>query len=200
MTYNAEQFQNQNAPTGILAVALTAIAVSCIVSNPANFPILTAGQQFQMALQDTPTSPVELVTVTATNGPTFTITRGTGDTAAIPHAAGAAAAPVVTAAQFAAMYPNGIQETVGGPYNFDGTLPVMEIKNVAPAATAITIKTAGLVPFRIYVIADGAGNAGADNITITPDAGLIGGAANYVINTNNGALRFYWNGTACRIV
>lgn len=197
MTYKTEQFTNQIAPTAVLVQAIAAIDTSCIVSNPSNFSILSAGQQFQMSLQDTPSSAIEVVTVTGTNGPAFTIVRGA---TALAHAAAAAAAQVVTAPQLAAMYPNGVQETVGGPYTFDGTLPVMEIKNATPAATAVTISTAKLVPFREYIIADGAGNAAADNITITPDAGLIGGASNYVISTNNGALRFYWNGTGCRIV
>jgi hypothetical protein len=197
MTYNTEQFQNQTAPTAVLVEPITAIATSCIVSNPANFPSLAAGQQFRMAIQDTPNSPIEQIVVTAISGPTFTITRGA---AAISHVAGAAAAAVVTNDQFSAMYPNGGVETAGGPYNFDGTLPVMEINNASPAATAITILTEKLVPFRVYYIADGAGNAGADHITITPDSGLIGGASNYIISTNNGALRFYWNGTGCRVV
>src|SRR5665213_2414871 len=182
MTYNTEQFANQSTPTASLVQPIGAIDTSCIVSNPANFSALIAGQEFQMSIQDTPASPIELVTVTAVSGPTFTIVRRTG---ALAHIAGAAAQQVVTAAHLNAMYPNGGVGSVGGPYTFDGSKPVFEVNNVTPAATAITISTAKLVPFRVYYIADGAGNAAANHITITPDAGLIGGAANNVISTNN---------------
>lgn len=194
---NTEQFQNQIAPTAVLVEPIGATDTSCVVSNPSNFNILTAGQQFQMSLQDTPNSAIEIVMVTATNGPLFTIQRGA---IALTHISGAAAAQVVTAKQFAAMYPNGGIKSAGGPYSFDGSLPIMEITNNTPAATAITITTANLVPFRIYTIADGAGVAAADHITITPDTGLINGSANYIISTNNGFLQFYWNGIGCRII
>jgi hypothetical protein len=194
---NTEQFQNQVGPAAILTAPITAIATSCIVSNPANFSVLQANQQFRMAIQDTPSSPIEEVIVTATAGATFTITRGAG---AISHVAGASCGQVVTADQFAAMYPNGVVETGASPYVFDGSLPVMEINAASPAASAVSIHTALLVPFRVYTIADGGGVAGTDHITITPDSGLIGGAANYVISTNNGSIQFYWNGTGCRLV
>lgn len=198
-----EQFQNQSSATAILVNQIAANATTCIVSNPSNFSILAAGQQFQMGIQDTPASPIEIVTVTAVSGAQFTITRGTS---AIPHIAGAAVAQVVTAAQFAAMYPNGIVLTTSSPYTFDGSLPVMEINATVPGASAVSIKTASLVPFRVYVIADGAGNSATNHITLTPDSGNIGGvgqaspASTFVLQTNGGAARFYWNGTNCRLV
>lgn len=48
---------------------------------------------------------------------------------------------------------------------------------------------------QVFVIKDEAGGAGANNITITPAAGNIDGAASIAINTNYGAVRIYNNGT-----
>lgn len=198
-----EQFQNQVAPTAVLVQAIGATDTSCIVSNPANFSVLAAGQQFQMAIQDNINSAIEVVTVTATSGANFTITRAAG---ALAHVAGAAAAQVVTGAQFSAMYPNGAQLTGASPYTFDGSQPIMEVKPVTPQAITVNIVTAKLVPFRVYTISDGAFNAGTNHITLTPDSGNIGGvgqsspASTFVISTNGGAARFYWNGTNCRLV
>lgn len=196
---NTEQFQNQVAQTAVLVSALSAIATSCLVSNPANFPVLLANQQFRMAIQDTPESPVEFVLVTATSGPTFTIQRGIEGTAGITHIAGAQAAAVGTQYHFSAMFPNGKSQTGASPYTFDGTLPIMEIAPATPAASTVSIVTGGLVPFRMYVIADGSNNAGTNHITITPDVGQINNAANIVISANNGVIRFYWNGVGCRL-
>lgn len=203
---NLEQFTNQTAQTASLVSAISAIATSCLVSNPANFPILAAGQQFRMAMQDTPASPIELVLVTATSGPTLTIQRGVEGTAAISHISGAACAEVLTAYHAAASFPNGAQQTGASPYTFDGTQAIMEINALTPGASVVNIKTALLVPFKPYVIADGAGNAGTYHITLTPDAGNIGGvgqsspASTFVLSVNAGSAKFYWNGTNCRLI
>ena len=45
------------------------------------------------------------------------------------------------------------------------------------------------------IIKDGKGDAAANNITITPNAGTIDGAATLVINTNFGVARLVYNGT-----
>lgn len=199
---NLEKFTNQNSQIAILISAIGAGDTSCIVSNPANFPVLAAGQQFRMAIQDTPASPIELVLVTATNGPTFTISRGAEGSPALSHIQGAACAESFTAYHANASFPSGGQQTGATPYSFDGSQAIMEINPaITPSGTSVVnISTAKLLPFRLYIIADGAGNAAAHNIVLTPDAGNIGGASTYSITSNGGAARFYWNGTNCRLV
>jgi len=46
-----------------------------------------------------------------------------------------------------------------------------------------------------YKIKDEGGNAGTNNIVITPSAGTIDGAASLTINTNDGSAPVYFNGT-----
>lgn len=48
---------------------------------------------------------------------------------------------------------------------------------------------------RVIIIKDNSGAALVNNITITPAAGNIDGAANYVINTNYGSVTLIYNGT-----
>ena len=61
---------------------------------------------------------------------------------------------------------------------------------------AVTLVNANTcVSGRIVVVKDEGGGAAAFNITVTPAAGTIDGAANKVINTNYGVLRFISNGT-----
>lgn len=48
---------------------------------------------------------------------------------------------------------------------------------------------------RVFAVKDGKGDAGANNITVTPAAGTIDGAATYVISTNYGKAEFTYNGT-----
>ena len=53
---------------------------------------------------------------------------------------------------------------------------------------------------RRYTIKDGKGDAAANNITITPAAGTIDGAATSVINVNFGRATVAYNGTQWNLV
>lgn len=53
---------------------------------------------------------------------------------------------------------------------------------------------------RTFTIKDDRGTAAANNITITPAAGNIDGAATYVINTNYGSVTLIYNGTQWNII
>jgi len=50
---------------------------------------------------------------------------------------------------------------------------------------------------QVFIVKDGSGGAGTNNITISATGGvLIDGAANYVINTNWGSVQFFNDGTS----
>ena len=61
------------------------------------------------------------------------------------------------------------------------------------AARAVTINH-GPVDYQVYVV-DESGGAGTNNITVTPNSGLINGQASFVINTNYGYALFHSDGT-----
>jgi hypothetical protein len=71
-------------------------------------------------------------------------------------------------------------------------------KSVA-GATAVTLP-AGPTAGDTYTIKDGAGNAGAQNITVSPTAGTIDGAGTNVISTNYLAREYVYNGTEWGVV
>lgn len=51
-----------------------------------------------------------------------------------------------------------------------------------------------------YTIKDGKGDAGANNITVTPAAGNIDGGGTYVMNTNYQSVTVVYNGTQWNII
>lgn len=53
---------------------------------------------------------------------------------------------------------------------------------------------------RRYTIKDGVGDAGTNNITVTPAAGNIDGAGTYVMNANYEAATFVYNGTQWNVI
>jgi hypothetical protein len=73
----------------------------------------------------------------------------------------------------------------GAAYTADSTLSDYAILLTGTAnAQTLPPATAG----RVVVYKDSAGNAAAQNKTLTPAAGTIDGAATYVLNVNNGAI------------
>lgn len=67
------------------------------------------------------------------------------------------------------------------------------INKTVGAASAVNLPAG--VTGQVFVIKDGKGDAATNNITITPAAGNIDGAATLVINTNRGVARLGYNGT-----
>ncbi len=67
------------------------------------------------------------------------------------------------------------------------------IKKTVGAATLVNCppNTSG----EAFIVKDGKGDAGTNNITITPAAGNIDGNPTYVINTNYGSVGFFGDGT-----
>ena len=75
---------------------------------------------------------------------------------------------------------------------------VVVVNKAVGAATAVALP-AGVTGLR-FVIKDGKGDAGANNITISPAAGTIDGAATNVISTNYGSRELIYNGTQWNVI
>ncbi len=71
-----------------LAASITDSATSLTVADAAGAPTLSDGDYFPLTLQDT-SGDIEIVYCTATDGTTFTVTRGEEGTTAIAFAKGA---------------------------------------------------------------------------------------------------------------
>jgi len=70
---------------------------------------------------------------------------------------------------------------------------VVVVNKTVGAATTVNLPAG--VTGRRYTIKDGKGDAAANNITITPDAGNIDGAGTLVLATNYGRATVVYNGT-----
>jgi len=75
---------------------------------------------------------------------------------------------------------------------------VIVVNKTVGASTALTLQAG--VSGRTLIIKDGKGDAATNNITISPAAGNIDGAATFVMNVNYGAIKIVYNGTEWNIV
>lgn len=83
--------------------------------------------------------------------------------------------------------------TAAGAVTMASTDDIVVVDKTVAAATTVNLissPTTGTT----QVIKDGKGDALTNNITLTPAAGTIDGAASYVINTNYGAVIVVYNG------
>lgn len=62
-------------------------------------------------------------------------------------------------------------------------------------AGAVAVNLPAGVSGQMFTVIDGKGDAGTNNITITPAAGTINGAATYVIDSNRAGVTLVYNGT-----
>jgi hypothetical protein len=83
--------------------------------------------------------------------------------------------------------------TAAGAVTVATTDDIVIINKTVGAATVANLPAG--VPGRRFTIKDGKGDAAANNITITPAAGTIDGAATLIINTNFGRATVAYNGT-----
>lgn len=75
--------------------------------------------------------------------------------------------------------------TAGGAVTVSATDYTVVINKTSGAATAVSLPTPSTANTgQVFRIKDGKGDAGTNNITITPVSGLIDGVSNYVIATN----------------
>jgi hypothetical protein len=189
---NVEQFQNATGQPSVLMQPITSGATSCVVSNPGNFSSLEAGQQFRMAVQDTPQSLVELVMVTATSGTTFTIQRGIERTMPAAHIAGAAVAQVVTAGIQEEIWPNGILQTANGNFSWpNAAVKKIVLNQETASACTVSIDPTALVPWQSYSLKDGAYICEAYAIILQPLSGAIDNDSDYQLNEAGQCVSFY---------
>lgn len=67
-------------------------------------------------------------------------------------------------------------------------------------AGAVTVNLPAGTSGRVFMIVDGTGDAATNNVTVTPAAGLVNGAATYVISKNRGGVVLAYNGTGWTVV
>ncbi len=92
-----------------------------------------------------------------------------------------------------------VKTTVPGAYPY--TTLTTDYVILVDTASARTINlVASPVTGTTYRIKDNVGTGAANNITITPAAGTIDGAASFVINTNWGSVDCVYQGTSWRIL
>lgn len=75
---------------------------------------------------------------------------------------------------------------------------IVIVNKTSGAATVVNLP-AGVLN-TVFIIKDGKGDAASNNITLTPAAGNIDGAATYVMNTNYGSTTIVYNGTTWSII
>jgi hypothetical protein len=97
-------------------------------------------------------------------------------------------------------YVNGTRVvTAAGAVTVATTDYCVVVNKSAGAATAVNLPASPATGLT-YIIKDGKRDAATNNITITPAAGNIEGAATYVINTNGGSAMIVYSGTEWLVV
>ena len=88
--------------------------------------------------------------------------------------------------------------TAAGAVTVATTDYVVVVNKTVGAATTVNLP-AGVLG-QTFVIKDGKGDAAANNITLTPAAGTIDGAATYVMNTNYQSTTLIYNGASWSVI
>lgn len=76
---------------------------------------------------------------------------------------------------------------------------IVVVNKASGAATAANLP-ASPVAGDVYIIKDGKGDAATNNITVTPAAGTIDGAATYVMSVNYASVTIVYNGTQWNLI
>ena len=76
---------------------------------------------------------------------------------------------------------------------------VIVINKTLAGATGVTLP-ANPTKGDSYIIKDGKGDAGSNNITVSPNTGTIDGAASNTISTNYLAREYIYNGTEWNVI
>lgn len=89
--------------------------------------------------------------------------------------------------------------TAAGAVTVTGTDFVIVIKKTSGAATTVNLPASPTVG-QTFVIKDGKGDCGTNNITITPNAGTIDGASTAVMQTNYQSATIVYTGTEWSLI
>ena len=96
------------------------------------------------------------------------------------------------------VYSNQLEKTDAGDITAADLVNVglILVNKTSGEATGITLPEPAFTSnSQAFIIVDAKGDAGSNNITITPSSGTINGAATYVINVNYGAVQLVHDGT-----
>ena len=93
----------------------------------------------------------------------------------------------------------GIRVATSSPVTVLTTTDCVIVTDLSVAGAVAVNLPAGATG-QVYTIVDGKGDAGTNNITITPAAGTINGAATYVIDSNRAGVSIIYNGTSWTVI
>lgn len=93
----------------------------------------------------------------------------------------------------------GVRTATTSPVTLSSATDCVVVTTLAvPGAVAVTLPAG--VTGQYFSVIDGTGDAATNNITITPAAGLINGAATYVVTKNKGAVTFCYTGSEWKVI
>ena len=93
----------------------------------------------------------------------------------------------------------GIRVATASPVTVLATTDCVIVTDLTIAG-AVAVNLPAGVTGQIFTVVDGKGDAGTNNITITPAAGTINGAATYVIDSNRAGVSLAYNGTSWTVI
>lgn len=93
----------------------------------------------------------------------------------------------------------GTRVATATPVTVLATTDCLIITDLAVAG-AVAVNLPAGVTSQVFTVVDGKGDAGTNNITITPAAGTINGAATYVIDSNRAGVTLVYNGTEWTVI
>lgn len=77
---------------------------------------------------------------------------------------------------------------------------VLIVNKASGSPTAVTGPVSPIVGTQTYTLKDGKGDAGTNNITLTPTSGLIDNQASIILNINGMSISFVFDGTNMWVV
>lgn len=87
--------------------------------------------------------------------------------------------------------------TVAGAVTAATTDHMIEVNKTVGAATTVNMPACNSNAGLQLIIVDGKGDAGTNNITLTPSAGNINGASTFLMNVNRQGETIYYDGSQC---
>lgn len=93
----------------------------------------------------------------------------------------------------------GIRVATASPVTVLATTDCVIVTDLTIAG-AVAVNLPAGVTGQVFTVVDGKGDAGTNNITITPASGTINGAATYVIDSNRAGVSLAYNGTSWTVI